>query len=303
MMNSKFQSEDYYIAMTISGAELDGSSLYEVVKFLDQFNRLYTVIRIATDPRYDHVNLSSPGYRLRAQDRMLVGKLSFGSPFSVTTFIASSAGLATAIAAIGRFIIDMKNRQLDARRKTLDNRKAELDVIKIENDIKNLPLDNEKKELDNFLHKLEILDKVNGLRRDGLAFGTDSLWEMPTLTRAAEGVAYLDIERKSGSDPDNGISTALSPQIGVGASNEELMARLDARGALDKVNRIVGELERSRLQVYEVDVGPPLAELQRFSETDTAQKLTGALTKLDSPSQNWGGFQSHGQGNTQKLGE
>ena len=93
--------EPQYLAITVEGKE-GYPPLQEVSSFIYDFNLVYEISRIASDPSYQRYKFSRfiwnrNGRRLKDSDRLHVVSLELGSPFLLETAVVLVGGAITAV--------------------------------------------------------------------------------------------------------------------------------------------------------------------------------------------------------------
>jgi hypothetical protein len=123
-----------YLAITVEGKE-DHPSLQEVSSFIYDFNLVYEIARVASDPNYQRYKFSRfiwnrNGRHLKDADRLHVVSLQLGSPFVLETAVVLVGGAIAGVwglVQIAERIVDWpvnreRNRlELEKLRRELDS--------------------------------------------------------------------------------------------------------------------------------------------------------------------------------------
>ena len=76
-----------FFQINLQGTENALPNASQLAAFVEAYNRLYVILRIATDPSYDADVLLGRGYRLRQRDRLRVRSFRMSSPFHVSLLL------------------------------------------------------------------------------------------------------------------------------------------------------------------------------------------------------------------------
>jgi len=129
-MPPSFSPSEPYFRIRLTGSEESFPSLLEVSSFLYDFNLLYEISRLATDPRYRDFKFSRfvfyrGGRPLDGRDRLYVQSLSHGSPIVIVGVVTA---VVTGIGGVWG-IIQIADKVTNAR---LNRRKLRAEVEKLE---------------------------------------------------------------------------------------------------------------------------------------------------------------------------
>ena len=120
---SPYESEPFgsLLLMRLRGGEGGVPSLLDVSSFLYDFNLLYEISRLATDPRYHDFKFSDfvlyrNGRPLAAYDRLLVAELRQESPILLVTAVAGVSTVIGAVWAIVQVVEKILNAPLERRK-------------------------------------------------------------------------------------------------------------------------------------------------------------------------------------------
>ena len=114
-----------FFQINLRGTENAFPDASQLAAFVEAYNRLYVVLRIATDPNYDVETLSNRGYRLRQRDKLRVRSFRMSSPFHAEYVILATSG---AVAAI-RWLAPLGLKVYETVR---DNPKIKAETAKLE---------------------------------------------------------------------------------------------------------------------------------------------------------------------------
>src|SRR5215469_5387279 len=130
-----FDPHQPHFRIRITGPDISYPSLLDVSSFLYDFNLLYEITRLATDPRYDDFRFSNyalfrKGRPLEPRDRLHVEALSERSPLVLVTDLSIVAGAIGALWGVVQIVEKVANASLNRRKL-----KAEVEKLERENQV------------------------------------------------------------------------------------------------------------------------------------------------------------------------
>jgi hypothetical protein len=125
-----FNLDEPYFRIRLTGNEQSLPSLLDVSSFLYDFNLLYEIGRLATDPRYFDFRFSSNlfyrrGRPLDERDRLYVQSLSHGSPIEMVLVVTAVGTVLGGIWAIVQIAEKVANAPLNRRKLMAEVEKLE----------------------------------------------------------------------------------------------------------------------------------------------------------------------------------
>lgn len=132
-MPSSFTPNEPYFRIRLTGGEESFPSLLEVSSFLYDFNLLYEISRLATDPTYRDFNFSRfvfyrRGRPLEERDRLYLQSLSLGSPIVIVGVVTAVVTGVGGVWGIVQVVEKITNAPLNRRKL-----KAEVEKLEREN--------------------------------------------------------------------------------------------------------------------------------------------------------------------------
>jgi len=132
-MPPEFSLREPYFRIALAGSDKGFPTLLDISNFLYDFNLLYEITRLATDPRYNDFRFSQyvfyrNGRPLELGDRLHVEKLSQGSPMMVVAVLTITGGAVGAVWGIVLVLEKIINAPLNRRKL-----KAEVEKLEREN--------------------------------------------------------------------------------------------------------------------------------------------------------------------------
>lgn len=118
-----------FFQIKIRGTEDALPDASQLAAFVDAYNRLYTILRIATDPNYD-VEVLKHGYRLRNRDKLRVRSFKMASPFQAEFLLVAFPEVITAIKWLAPICIDIYKTKRDGPKVQAETAKIQAEAYK-----------------------------------------------------------------------------------------------------------------------------------------------------------------------------
>jgi len=119
-----------FFQINIRGTEDALPDASQLAAFVEAYNRLYIILRIATDPSYDAESLVNRGYRLRQRDKLRVRSFRMSSPFQVSFLVLAVPGGVAAIRWLVSVSMDVYKTRRDTPKIQAETAKLQAEAYK-----------------------------------------------------------------------------------------------------------------------------------------------------------------------------
>lgn len=130
-MRNTTQPLQTFFQINLRGTEDALPDARQLAAFVDSYNRLYTVLRIATDSNYDADVLLNRGYRLRQRDRLRVRSFRMASPFHAEFILLATSGVVAAVKYLAPIGLEIYKTRRDDAKIRAETAKLEAEAAKL----------------------------------------------------------------------------------------------------------------------------------------------------------------------------
>ena len=220
-MPTEFNPNESYFNIRLTAGEEPFPTLVDVTNFLYDFNILYEIARLTTDPaysdfRFSHFVFYRKGRPLDLSDRLRVQSISLGSPLVIV------AVLAAVPAAVG----------------------AVWGLVQIADKLTNAPLNRRK-----------LKAEVEKLERENLLASTTSDNELAGWVKPKRAIHFEEDENvPEGQKPARNNEQERIPLDRVIETTEDFRRVLRIRESETYYDQVANQLERSSIRIRELEI-------------------------------------------------
>lgn len=237
-MNDRLLNSRSFIEITLRGEENRDVSLYAVSNLLRDFNSLYVILRLTTDPAYDNVSLDNPGYRVQRKDKLFVRQLSIASPFLLITDVAIAGGIATVLWGLVQTVDKIANMPLDLKKKKLDIEKVKMEIAEMKARQGSIPT--------------FVSAPVDSLPADQNLLSLTPTMELVQRGQPSNALETTPSEQSSDTQR---VSRRPRPVVITDPEDEQqIQERIASRGGQPAYNRVTERLRTSPIQISDIEI-------------------------------------------------
>lgn len=192
-----------FFQINIRGTEDALPDASQLAAFVEAYNRLYVILRIATDPSYDAERLVNRGYRLRQRDKLRVRSFRMASPFQVVLLLIAAPEAVLALRWLAPICVDIYKTVRDNPKIRAETAKLEAEAFKALAEGRKAEAETRKADAETE----KLLQDLSPVRREeqNLVSAQTSILPEPDLSleRAKEVSEEISKNLSSGNMPDN----------------------------------------------------------------------------------------------------
>ena len=238
-MRRATQPNQTYFQIDIRGTEITRPNASQLAAFVEAYDRLYIILRIATDPNYEARILLNRGYRLRQQDKLRVRSFGMASPFHASFLLLAVPGAVATLRWLAPICLDIYKTKRDDPKVRAETTKLQAEAYKALAEGRKADADARKSGAETE----QILHDLNSARLE------EQRLDNSLLVTTNEAALSLEHAKEVAEE----INASLSPDKMPGNLEELLMERLPPQARLP-LSRALSEMRKSSFVIVQVEV-------------------------------------------------